>query len=76
MASQTAIVVVRLFTKLAWGWFLANVGSSVDFDKLYVDKLVMAKATIGKLVDLFVHMLLSQPKFKTVTNTGEKLGCD
>jgi hypothetical protein len=48
----------------------------MDIDNLGVDKLVMARATIGKLVDFFVHMLLSQPKFKCVTNTGEKLGCD
>jgi hypothetical protein len=75
MAFQLTIISVRLSTKLTWRWFLGSVGSSVDFDKLGVNKLVMAKGSIaGKLVIFFVHMILSQPKFKNVTNTGEKLG--
>ena len=55
MAPRLTIVSVMLFTKLAWRWFLGSVCSSVDFDKLGVDKLVMAKATIvRKLVHFFV----------------------
>ena len=47
MAFQTAIIAVRLSTKLTWSWFLGSVCSGMDFDNLGVDKLVMANAIKG-----------------------------